>query len=65
MDIIHTKYNYSLFTLTAVNIPIGGTSVGVVTYSLAGILPENAYPGNQDVLNSAGVIVPAKIFSSI
>ena len=24
------------------------------------LLPENAFPGNQDVLNSAGVIVPQK-----
>ena len=36
--------------------------MGVVTYSLAGLLPENAYPGNQDVLNSAGVIIPQKYF---
>ena len=57
-----SKYDYSLFTLTAVNIPLGGTNVGFVTYSLAGLLPENAYPGNQDVLNSAGVIVPQKYF---
>jgi hypothetical protein len=57
-----SKYDYSLFTLTAVNIPLGGTNVGFVTYSLAGLLPQNAYPGNQDVLNSAGVIVPQKYF---
>ena len=29
---------------------------------MAGLLPENAYPGNQDVLNSAGVIIPQKYF---
>jgi len=57
-----SNYEYSLFTLTAVNIPLGGTNVGFVTYSLAGLLPENAFPGNQDVLNSAGVIVPQKFF---
>ena len=56
-----SQYDYSLFTLTAVNIPLGG-GVGFVTYSLAGLLPENAYPGNQDVLNSAGVIIPEKYF---
>ena len=56
-----SKYEYTLFTLTDVNIPLGG-QVGVVTYSLAGLLPENAYPGNQDVLNSAGVIIPQKYF---
>jgi len=33
------NYNYSLFTLTDVNIPLGG-SVGVVTYSLSEYLPE-------------------------
>ena len=56
-----SKYEYSLFTLTDVNIPLGG-QVGFVTYSLDGLLPENAYPGNQDVLNSAGVIIPQKYF---
>ena len=35
--------------------------MGFVTYSLAGLLPENAYPGNQDTLNSAGIIVPEGI----
>ena len=56
-----SKYEYTLFTLTDVNIPLGG-SVGFVTYSLAGLLPANALPGNQDVLNSAGVIIPQKYF---
>ena len=32
-----SKYEYSLFTLTAVNVPLGG-GVGFVTYSLDGYL---------------------------
>ena len=56
-----SKYDYTLFTLTDVNVPLGG-GVGFVTYSLAGLLPENENPGNHDVLNSAGSIIPEKYF---
>jgi len=55
------NYEYSLFPLTDVNIPLGG-GVGVVTYSLIGYLREGEFPGNFDVLNSAGIIVPEKYF---
>ena len=55
------NYDYSLFPLTDVNIPLGG-GVGVVTYSLSGYLREGEFPGNFDVLNSAGIIVPEKYF---
>ena len=56
-----SKYDYSLFTLSAVNVPLGG-GVGVVTYSLTGYLKDGEFPGNFDVLNSAGLIVPEKYF---
>ena len=55
------NYEYSLFPLTDVNIPLGG-GVGVVTYSLSGYLREGEFPGNFDILNSAGIIVPEKYF---
>ena len=55
------NYDYSLFTLTDVNIPLGG-GVGVVTYSLDGYFKRRRISGNFDVLNSAGIIVPEKYF---
>ena len=55
------NYDYTLFTLADVNIPLGG-GVGVVTYSLDGYLREGEFPGNFDSLNSAGIIVPEKYF---
>ncbi len=55
------NYDYSLFPLTDVNIPLGG-GVGVVTYSLTGFLEDGEFPGNFDSLNSAGIIVPEKYF---
>tara|TARA_B100001109_G_scaffold254874_1_gene255811 strand:- start:12835 stop:25032 length:12198 start_codon:yes stop_codon:yes gene_type:complete len=55
------NYDYTLFTLADVNIPLGG-GVGVVTYSLDGYVREGEFPGNFDVLNSAGIIVPEKYF---
>jgi len=56
-----SNYEYSLFTLSKVYIPLGG-SVGVVTYSLDGYLPDGEYPGNFDSLNSSGKIVAEKDF---
>jgi len=55
------NYNYALFTLTDVNIPLGG-SVGVVTYSLDGYLPEGKVPGTFDSFNSSGRIIAQKDF---
>ena len=55
------NYNYALFTLTDVNIPLGG-SVGVVTYSLDGYLAEGKVPGTFDSLNSSGRIIAQKDF---
>ena len=54
-------YGYQLFTLTDVNIPLGG-SVGVVTYSLSGILDDNLYAGNYDSINSSGKIINQNAF---
>ena len=54
-------YNYQLFTLTDVNIPLGG-NVGVVTFSLSGIIEDNLYAGNFDSINSAGRIINQNSF---
>ena len=54
-------YDYQLFTLTDVNIPLGG-SVGVVTFSLSGIIDDNLYAGNFDSNNSAGRIINQNSF---
>jgi len=54
-------YDYQLFTLTDVNIPLGG-STGVVTFSLSGIIGDNLYAGNFDSLNSAGRIINQNSF---
>ena len=54
-------YDYQLFTLTDVNIPLGG-NVGVVTFSLSGIIDDNLYAGNYDSLNSAGRIINQSSF---
>jgi hypothetical protein len=56
-----SNYGYSLFTLSKVYIPLGG-SVGIVTYSLDGYLPEGKYPGNFSALESYGKIIPQKDF---
>tara|TARA_R100000005_G_scaffold3959_3_gene2152 strand:- start:1559 stop:13723 length:12165 start_codon:yes stop_codon:yes gene_type:complete len=54
-------YDYSLFQLTDVNIPLGG-SVGVVTYTLVDLLESGKIPGNFDSLNSSPRIIPEKDF---
>ena len=54
-------YDYQLFTLTDVNIPLGG-NVGVVTFSLSGIIDDNLYAGNYDSINSAGRIINQSSF---
>ena len=54
-------YDYQLFTLTDVNIPLGG-NVGVVTYSLSGIIDDNLFAGNFDASNSAGRIINQNSF---
>ena len=62
-----SDYDYTLFTLTGANIPLGG-SIGVVTFSLNGIIPAGKLPGKFDESNSSGRIVAEKdfpIFQSI
>ena len=54
-------YGYQLFTLTDVNIPIGG-NVGVVTFSLSGIIDDSLFAGNFDATNSAGRIINQSSF---
>jgi hypothetical protein len=56
-----SNYNYALFTLNKVYIPLGG-NVGIVTYSLDGYLEEGKIPGNYDNFNSAGRIIAQKDF---
>ena len=56
-----SDYDYTLFTLTGANIPLGG-SVGVVTFSLNGIIPAGKLPGKFDESNSSGRIVAEKDF---
>ena len=57
-------YDYQLFTLTDVNIPLGG-SVGVVTFSLSGIIKDNLYAGNYDSTNSAGRLINQNAFLNL
>ena len=54
-------YDYQLFTLTDVNIPLGG-NVGVVTFNLTGIIDDNLFAGNFDASNSAGRIINQNSF---
>ena len=56
-----SDYDYALFQLTDVNIPLGG-SVGVVTYTMVDLLASGQIPGNFDVLNSSPRIIPEKDF---
>jgi len=56
-----SNYGYSLFTLSEVYIPLGG-SVGIVTYSLDGYIDEGSIPGNFDSVNSSGRIIAEKDF---
>ena len=54
-------YGYQLFTLTDVNIPLGG-NIGIVTFSLSGIIDDNLYAGNYDSINSSGRIINQNSF---
>jgi len=56
-----SEYNYSLFTLTAIDPNIGG-SIGVVTYSLSSYLKDTEIPGSFNAINSAGKIIPDTYF---
>jgi hypothetical protein len=55
------NYEYSLFTLTAVDPNLGG-SVGIVTFNLSSYLKNGEIPGTFNNFNSSGRIVPESYF---
>jgi hypothetical protein len=54
------NYDYKLFELTAVNERLGG--IGIVTYSMSGLLKSNEIVGVFDDVNSSARIVAKKSF---
>ena len=54
------NYDYKLFELTAVNERLGG--IGIVTYSMSGLLESNEIVGVFDDINSSGRIIAKKSF---
>jgi len=54
------NYDYKLFELTAVNERLGG--IGIVTYSMSGLLESNQIVGVFDDVNSSGRIIAKKSF---
>ena len=54
------NYDYKLFELTAVNERLGG--IGIVTYSMSGLLESNEIVGVFDDVNSSGRIIAKKSF---
>ena len=54
------NYEYKLFELTAVNEKLGG--IGIVTYSMSGLLESNEIVGTFDDVNSSGRIIAQKSF---
>jgi hypothetical protein len=56
-----SNYDYSLFTITAVDPNIGGVN-GIVTYSLLSNLNVNEIPGTFNSSNSSGKIIPESDF---
>ena len=55
-----SNYEYSLFTITSIDLNIGGVSA--VTYSLDEYLSDSESPGTYDPVNSSGRIVPERNF---
>jgi hypothetical protein len=55
------NYDYSLFTLTAIDPNLGG-SIGVVTFNLSSYLKNGEVPGTFNNFNSSGRIVPESYF---
>ena len=55
-----SDYNYSLFTITNIDVNVGGVSA--VTYSLDGYLSESESPGKYDPVNSSGRIIAERNF---
>ena len=56
-----TNYNYSLFTLTAVDPNLGG-AIGVVTYNISSYLQNGEIPGTFNSSLSVGKIIPESHF---
>ena len=56
-----SDYDYSLFTLTAIDPNVGGIGTATVTYNLTDQI-GNGYPGVFDPFNSSGRIIPEKEF---
>ena len=54
------NYDYKLFELTAINERLGG--IGIVTYSMSGLLESNEIVGVFDDVNSSGRIIAKKSF---
>ena len=54
------NYDYKLFELTAINERLGG--IGIVTYSMSGLLESNEIVGVFDDINSSGRIIAKKSF---
>jgi len=54
------NYDYKLFELTAINEKLGG--IGIVTYSMSGLLKSGEIVGTFDDVNSSGRIVAKKSF---
>jgi hypothetical protein len=54
------NYGYNLFTIVSVAENRGG--IGIVTYSMDGLLLSGEVPGNYDAINSSGRIIPEKYF---
>jgi hypothetical protein len=55
------NYDYSLFTLTAIDPNLGG-AIGVVTFNLSSYLKDGEIPGTFNSFNSSGTIVPESYF---
>jgi hypothetical protein len=55
------NYNYELFTLTSIDKNIGG-EYGSVVYNMSNFLSASEFPGNCDLENSSGRIIPEKFF---
>jgi len=56
-----SNYDYSLFTITAIDPNIGGAN-GIVTYSLSSVLKDGEIPGTFNSFNSSGKIIPESHF---
>ena len=56
-----SEYNYSLFTIVAVDENLGGLGA-TVAYNMGNLLTGSEFPGTFDAANSTGRIIPEKDF---